>query len=399
MNLFTVPIREITYEGVKSFCEQGIHEGISLDYKKNFNPDNKKLARSICAFANTYGGLILIGVDEDKDNKPKTPFIGIDHKKGFEDKITSIILDHISPPIIETEIHVCDPVEDKTFVVIRVPQSNKTPHAIYNQTKAYIRTGSRNKQEDLETLATMEQIEWLRDQRKKSEELRERICEQAKERYQRLRDLHKEETAGDLTLRFVPLYPKSPLFKENRVNSICAELKTDHFPELDYNLKPIQGGGISFYARPGRFIPLMISYTEINHFGLLYFRNTLATKSQGGFVIYLMSVLKMLDLALEAAGKFYRDSGYVGLIQVSISLANIYKLEFISMNDNAEIERNLAQDQLEWSLTIGAPRLIDVDTRQKQLIELAHSVSWAFGSSLDEESTIAMFQQQGRWQQ
>ena len=67
--LFTKEITKITYQDVVDFCNQQISESINLDYKKAF-PAN--LEKTIAAFANTMGGLIVIGV-EDKDSKPKLP--------------------------------------------------------------------------------------------------------------------------------------------------------------------------------------------------------------------------------------------------------------------------------------------------------------------------------------
>jgi len=64
MSIFTEPINEISYENVISFCQQGIGESVNLDYKKDFPASG--LEKTISAFANTFGGVIIIGV-EDKD--------------------------------------------------------------------------------------------------------------------------------------------------------------------------------------------------------------------------------------------------------------------------------------------------------------------------------------------
>lgn len=159
MSIFTKPILEISYQDVIAFCQQGIGESVNLDYKKDF--PSSGLEKTISAFANSFGGVILIGV-EDEDSKPKPPFEGIEYKDRLEERVWNIIVDNIYPPVFP-EIRVCPPCNNKTFVTIRVPQSNETPHAIYNNTQVYVRTGNRNKPEDL---ATVEQIEWLRNRRR-----------------------------------------------------------------------------------------------------------------------------------------------------------------------------------------------------------------------------------------
>src|SRR5688572_8733805 len=58
--------RTITAEEVKAFLRLGDHlderpaEGVRLEYKSE-RPEN--LAKHVCALANTFGGLLLIGVD------------------------------------------------------------------------------------------------------------------------------------------------------------------------------------------------------------------------------------------------------------------------------------------------------------------------------------------------
>ena len=71
--LLSMELEEISYSDVVEFCLEGKPEGIHLDYKREF-PDD--LGKHIAAMANTLGGMILIGVDEE-DERPKAPFIGI----------------------------------------------------------------------------------------------------------------------------------------------------------------------------------------------------------------------------------------------------------------------------------------------------------------------------------
>lgn len=65
MSLLNKPVAEITFEDVEVFCRQKRKEGPRLDYKREFNDAHVKL---ICAFANTLGGIIILGVDTDDNN-------------------------------------------------------------------------------------------------------------------------------------------------------------------------------------------------------------------------------------------------------------------------------------------------------------------------------------------
>ena len=95
--IFNSQISDITWSSIEEFCDEGISEGTFLDYKENFP---KSLEKTISALAKTYGGIILIGVEEDNSNKPITPIKGIDFVRGLSEKVMHIILSNISPPII-----------------------------------------------------------------------------------------------------------------------------------------------------------------------------------------------------------------------------------------------------------------------------------------------------------
>src|SRR5437016_2958960 len=54
------------------FLKQSIEESLNLDYKDiraSDNPD--KLAQTVCAFANSEGGLLVLGIDEQRDTDEK----------------------------------------------------------------------------------------------------------------------------------------------------------------------------------------------------------------------------------------------------------------------------------------------------------------------------------------
>lgn len=63
---FGKPLKEVSYQDVLDFCATKTKENEVLDYKEDFPT---KLQKTIAAFANTYGGIIIIGVGE-KDGFP-----------------------------------------------------------------------------------------------------------------------------------------------------------------------------------------------------------------------------------------------------------------------------------------------------------------------------------------
>lgn len=78
-SLFKLPIHEITYEDIRLFVEQKIPEGRMLDYKKCLP---KNISKTIAAMGNTDGGIILLGVEEEKEQE--------EGRRSFPGKIVGI---------------------------------------------------------------------------------------------------------------------------------------------------------------------------------------------------------------------------------------------------------------------------------------------------------------------
>ena len=402
MSIFTKPINEISYEDVVSFCQQGIGEGINLDYKKDF--PSSGLEKTVSAFANTFSGVILIGV-EDEDSKPKSPFEGIEYKDRLEERVWNIIVDNIYPPVFP-EIRVCPPHDNKTFVIIRVPQSNETPHTIYNNTQVYVRTGNRNKPEDL---ATIEQIEWLRNRRKKSEELREMLCRRAEERYRTICEQKKVGIEfGEFTLSFTPLYPQRPLIALEAIEGIIPQMTVvggegRRFPWLPSGLEPIQDGMLSFFLNKDNGF---ITHTEINRFGLIYYKECLiswnAKLALKENLLHMLKVIRILDTSFEAIGKYYNMIGFWGLVDIKFSLGRLLGIKFIPILPSNIIEiqlerTNIMEKELSWRLITSASELKDSVVRQKRLLELGKDIGWSFGFKTSEDAIKQRLKAEGRW--
>lgn len=176
-------ISQITFETVDNFCSQTPRprEGVHLDFKKDF-PNN--LEKTISAFANTQGGIILIGVDETPTGEAKLPIDGIPLESGLRERAVNKALQAIYPPVFP-EVQVCEfsstgsgPI-DKAIVVIRVAESDATPHAIEGKRRVYLRVDNVNQPEEL---ATIDEIEWLQNRRRLAVENRTRVIERATER-------------------------------------------------------------------------------------------------------------------------------------------------------------------------------------------------------------------------
>jgi len=263
--LYTKTIEAVDFQDVVEFCEQKHRETIHLDYKQDIN---RSLAKTIAAMANTWGGLIIIGVEDD-DSKPKLPVVGIKYEKSLREKINNIILGNVMPPVFP-EMQVCQSKDGKNaLIVIRVPQSNLTPHAIKNNTKVYIRTDTSNEPEEL---ADIDRIQWLVDRREKSVQLSDSFSEKALRRsYALLKKNGIKNPPVDAIFSMCPLYPFEALvdfkrLREEIIGKISVNGWDSSFPKNLHRTQylPAQDGvySINLNERTGYF-----SYEELNHHG------------------------------------------------------------------------------------------------------------------------------------
>ena len=80
--MFDTPPSQITFEQVISFCER-FEEGVRVEYKREL----VHIPKVISSFANTVGGIWVIGVKTDKKNRAILPPIGIMRQPGLEERI------------------------------------------------------------------------------------------------------------------------------------------------------------------------------------------------------------------------------------------------------------------------------------------------------------------------
>ncbi|MBI3271741.1 MAG: ATP-binding protein [Planctomycetes bacterium] len=216
MSIFNKPIDQITTQDVERFCSEGVAENVRVEYKREFSSrdDIKQVAKEVAAFANTQGGTILFGVEEDEKRKPKLPLTGIDPAPEPDDRITKICLVSIYPPIVpEVAVLPLAHPAGQVLAVVRVAESDQTPHTIQGRTEFYVRGNA----QCAPRAATMEEIEWLQNRRLKAVEHRERLFERAERRCEALMG---RPAGPTLRMSIAPLYPSQPVFLHSEVLSI-----------------------------------------------------------------------------------------------------------------------------------------------------------------------------------
>jgi hypothetical protein len=392
--IYTKPIADINWEDVENFCEQKIPENAYLDYKENF-PQN--LYKSIAAFANTLGGLILIGVEEDNENKPVLPVKGINFDRGLSERIMNIILSNITPPVFPEIQIVTNYKGNSAIVIIRIPQSNQTPHAINNNTQVYIRTGNKN---NPEKYANLDRIFWLNNQREKATNLKNSLINEAQKRFNDIYEkkinqpVNNEEAAnrftqGFFTLFLSPIYPENPFLSPPELNQrVTNFFVRDYFRTgEEFPISRHHRGSELF--KNGSIVSLFlgdfIHYAEFNIFGLYFFRQILnwsfeQKKSSPIRIIRETEILSRLGEFLDSAIKFYENIGYNGLLQFTMKIDDIKDYP-LGIFPGPELVTTI-ENEVEHSETILANLI--ADKKDSLILNKLKKVSWTFGLDIHE---------------
>jgi len=107
------------YRELLNLIEEG--ENIQVEFKRKFSTHDK-IAREMIAFANTKGGYVLFGIDDDKK------IFGVESEKETTELVKDAALNYCEPPL-ELVIEYRE-VDGKEIVIVNVPESNKKPHRI-----------------------------------------------------------------------------------------------------------------------------------------------------------------------------------------------------------------------------------------------------------------------------
>lgn len=107
------------YRELLDLIEEG--ENIQCEFKRKFSTHDK-IAREMIAFANTKGGYVLFGVDDDKK------IIGVESEKETTELVKDAALNYCEPPLdylIEYR-----EIDNKEIVIVNILESEKKPHRI-----------------------------------------------------------------------------------------------------------------------------------------------------------------------------------------------------------------------------------------------------------------------------
>lgn len=321
MEILHRDIKSLTFKEISDFCSQGYSEGSELDYKKELsNKFWKNLQKYIASFANMRGGLIIIGVEEDKHTGKPTSWDGIPIKATEIDKIDRIIANMSPTPNTVTHL-VPDEDEEKCFILIRVYEGSNTPYYRQNDPIEWIRTGKVSTPIDW---ASPDYKKFLFGKKIDAKKIRESLKDEASNITKGLLEIDMFETGvnAPLTISIQPYLPDKVLMTPLELKNNIPNLRTDNASETPYPpynaiFKTMHKGVYSLLHIGLKQRPHII---QVYSLGLLYFYTDLLRDEETDG-IYASDIPHYINYNLLFCKKYYEKTGYEGEIIIEASFA------------------------------------------------------------------------------
>ena len=226
-DLFTDDLSAVTndelYSAIKSFAEASPSEGWRHDFTTEWC--NSALTK-IAAFANTFGGLLLVGIGKGKGD-PTCTLLGVESPNEYKTGIASSISANISPTP-SFEVYECsDPAKsNRKFCVVRV----RPGKALYLVTKkgldpVYVRN------EDEARRADAAQLRSLIDREKEMATGAQRACERARSLAERLFVFEGYQSSDPATWAYSPCRHSLTFLKLALVPSETIQIELERSAE------------------------------------------------------------------------------------------------------------------------------------------------------------------------
>ncbi|RKX19350.1 MAG: hypothetical protein DRP51_07565, partial [Candidatus Zixiibacteriota bacterium] len=361
MDIFRKKFKDITYEDVEDLVANKFEENEILEYKQEFNP--KDFDKLISSFANTYGGIIIIGVKEKKGTSQPEKIVNVTYTD-LENAIDSICWRKIGPPVSCDRKYLQKPNGRTKIFVIKVYESDLTPHTVENGTAVYYRAKAQKYSVDNYKKADLDHIDWLKNRRQKFDDLREELIRRNQERVDTIFGDSKKNTAYSECI-VLPKYPRNTLLDEREL--LESIRRDDELNAIDIKTA---NNCVTFLNHRNK-----TNFSEFNAFGGYYnfvLRNHVhiaEPKWQNKKLLILNEILGNLVTNLHIGQRFLKRLSAHGKILLSYKLSNPKGNTIVWTEEN----RGFPQPQIELN------SLVDNSYEFRKEFELSEFANDYFG--------------------
>lgn len=152
--LHKADLREVLFADLQALKDNEVPESHAVDYKRDFPFDKEghlSLAADVVAFANTRGGDLILGADEQDGSISSFVSVQLPDRDEELSSLQSALVDIIEPNVPGVHIEAVE-APDGDYVVVRTPPSFQAPRSVRKIDIFYTRTSTGIDPMDITTL-------------------------------------------------------------------------------------------------------------------------------------------------------------------------------------------------------------------------------------------------------
>lgn len=315
---------EIAFEDVKKFCDSHSENNL-IEYKGDLKAkgslDTGAINKTVSAFANTDGGVLIIGASEDKVTKEVT-ICGIEPEQNLEERIYQTTYMGITRGIKPTVNVVKIPGTDNVLAIVQVQASELAPHMVTETKKVYNRVGNTSQECDIHAIEQMfkrrdDTLAFANQTVATIKDRAESIC---------------PPKGVPLSITIKPIFLDKPILSAGEIYEFTKNDIGFGPEEVKQSLRKVYGGCCFGVKRDQRK-----DHYEFNEYGILYYKSNetcLPPDKLGRSDVYLdeddygLECFQLHPLVwkfgyqLKDAKSFYAKCSYMGDLEVTLELKN-----------------------------------------------------------------------------
>ena len=337
MSIYTKPISQLTTSDLDEMLQANAVENVRLEFKLT-DPSKEEVLKKLSSFANTFGGLIVVGAQANSADGRLQALPGISPIQGYKQRLVQWAFDEVYPPLV---VEVSDPIPfpdnaaGKVCYVISVAESDAVPHFLNGRKGAWVRTDEFSNRYQAE-LADEDEIRHLLDRRRLIRERRDNLIVRARQRFTTYLEQNHADRSGNVTkigplleVCLVPRFPTKPLVAQESLQGIVFQhpvpWRNGMFPDFTRRQFTFQHESTIVLSA----ISQRESYFELNLWGLAYYGLQLETKHYNSEGVLTFELAGTILLYLTHASKMYAQLGYSGPLLLNVSLSSILGVALI----------------------------------------------------------------------
>ncbi len=161
-----MPIERINFDDIaeadlQELIDVGVPEGLNVEYKRelydNTDADKKEVLKDITSFANSSGGHLIIGVEEEQGLPTNIRGIGGVDVDAAIQRIENLIRDGVEPRMVGVRIKSVPLQNGDRALLLRIPKNWNPPHrvSVRNHNRFYLRNSAGAHEASVEELRQM----------------------------------------------------------------------------------------------------------------------------------------------------------------------------------------------------------------------------------------------------